>query len=58
MRLSALWDDVHARVDRYNKLYQSADAKWAEMKHLLEVRDNEDLEMVDGEGIERWDKST
>ncbi|CAL1537370.1 unnamed protein product [Lymnaea stagnalis] len=37
MRLTALWDDVYNRVDLYNKLFQTADAKWNEMRKLLDI---------------------
>ncbi|XP_055889039.1 dystrophin-like isoform X6 [Biomphalaria glabrata] len=40
MRLTALWDDVYNRVDLYNKLFQTADAKWNEMKKLLDIERN------------------
>ncbi|KAH9492321.1 hypothetical protein Btru_024699 [Bulinus truncatus] len=37
MRLTALWDDVYNRIDLYNKLFQTADFKWNEMRKLLDI---------------------
>ncbi|XP_059157467.1 dystrophin-like isoform X5 [Physella acuta] len=37
MRLTALWDDVYNRVDLYFKLYQTADAKWHEIRKLFDI---------------------
>ena len=37
MKLTALWSDVLARVERYCKLFQTAKLKWTDMKDLMEV---------------------
>ncbi|KAK3712445.1 hypothetical protein RRG08_002775 [Elysia crispata] len=37
MKLTALWSDVLARVERYCKLFQTAKLKWTDMKDLMET---------------------
>ncbi|GFR63477.1 dystrophin [Elysia marginata] len=37
MRLTALWGDVHARVERYCHLFQTAELKWTDMRDLMET---------------------
>ncbi|GFN77850.1 dystrophin [Plakobranchus ocellatus] len=39
MRLTALWSDVQARVERYCMLFQTAEHKWTDMKNLMETEE-------------------